>query len=242
MKHHRSIVTYVSVFILALMFAPLAMAAGPASAASPPVAGSGLLALGSLFALGSLIPSGKAEDEETVSIEDAKKALADNTLPMMQRLKVAGLALKGVDQTGQLANVQGEYDRAMADLRTAKEENQKLTTELENLKQQLAAREKDVEAADTARIAAETKAKDLEAKETDLSKRAQALADEQMKERGVPAAKLPAATKEGAPEKTAEERIRALSGNLRTKAALHFQATKELPDWMEEAEKSLASN
>ncbi|MBL9115522.1 MAG: hypothetical protein JNJ83_11000 [Verrucomicrobiaceae bacterium] len=192
MKNHRTIVGFVSVLILALMCAPVALAASPA-AVSPPVGGSSLLGLAGLFALGTLATTEKKEGD----VPDVATAIAqieDKGLPIGQRLSVALAALRGVDPTGQLANVKGEYDRAMADLKTANEEKDKLAAELADLKKQLAAREKDVEAADTARAEAEKKVQTLEAAEKDLDKRAEAKAKERLGAVGFPSSKAPTAS------------------------------------------------
>ena len=240
MKHHRKLVSVVSVLLLLFMCAPLAMAAGPVASSAPTFSTGTLLGLGSVVMLGTTLAGGteKTDDPtaEKVDVESALATVEDKTLPISQRLGVAVSALRGIDPTGQLANVRGEYDRAMAELRTAQSENEKLTAQVTDLTKQLQAREADVTAADTARAAAEKNLAELQAKDMDLDKRAKALSDERMRERGVPAAQLPSTTHE-ATEKTPEQRITALRGSDRTKAALHFRAHKELPDWMADAEK-----
>ena len=191
-----------------------------------------------LFNAADELPSGSAAATppaaQTPTVADAIHAIDDKTLTISQRLSVAANALRGIDPTGQLANIKAELDKAKLDLSARDEEITTLKASLADLEKQVTAREKDLEAADAARVAAEKTAADLQAKEQDLDKRASAKAKEKLGALGIASTELPKADNKPAGDEKAEAQaaIRKLSGTQRTKAALYFQAHGTLPDWM----------
>jgi hypothetical protein len=200
--------------------------------------------LGSIAAAGMIgIPMMKMEqasdpaNPDAIGIPDAIKAIEDKTMPMAQRLTVAVKALQGVDPTGQLATVKADLDTAKTDLTTRDAEITKLKADLDLANQRITALESDVASADQARADAEKTSADLQAKEKDVAKRADALAKEKIAALGFNSNQLPPQNTEhqgndDAGEKSPEARIRKLEGNQRIVAAMHFQKHGKLPDFM----------
>lgn len=191
-----------------------------------------------LFAVADELPSGPSAATppaaQTPTVADAIQAIDDKTLTISQRLSVAANALRGIDPTGQLANVKSELDKAKADLSARDEEITQLKASVADLEKQVTAREKDLEAADAARVTAEKRTAELEAMEQDLDKRALAKSKEKLGALGIASSELPKADNKpaGDDKADAEAAIRKLPGTQRTKAALHFKAHGTLPDWM----------
>lgn len=193
-----------------------------------------------LFAAADEQPSGGGASAPAPAIPIAEAVVkiteaADNKqLSFGQRFDIIKQVAKGIDPTGQLADAKAELDKAKLDLSARDEEITKLKASLADLEKQVTAREKDLEAADAARVAAEKTAADLQAKEQDLDKRALAKSKEKLGALGIASTELPKADNKPAGDEKAEAQaaIRKLSGTQRTKAALYFQAHGTLPDWM----------
>ena len=235
MKHYvprLSLLQVVSICILALMCAPMAIAAMSTAPAVAPGSGS-LLTFASLGMGGMILRApaedgtegGGAEGGKPVAIADAITALEDKTLPMSQRLGVAVQALRGIDPTGQLATIKTELETARSNLTARDTEITDLKAQITALKSQLSAREADVKTADEARAAAEKKAADLEAKEQDLNKRAEAKSKEKLGALGIKSTELPNAQshqpKDGGDDDKA--RILKMTGNERIAAGSYYQ-------------------
>jgi hypothetical protein len=200
--------------------------------------------LGSIAAAGMIgIPMMKMEEAsdpanpDAIGIPDAIKAIEDKTMPMAQRLTVAVKALQGVDPTGQLATLKTDFDKAKTDLSARDSEITQLKADLDAAQKQITALEADVKSADESRALAEKKTADLEAKEQDITKRADSLAKEKMRTLGFNSTDLPPQNPEhqaddDAGEKSPEARIRKLTGNARIIAGIHFKEHGKLPDFM----------
>jgi hypothetical protein len=193
MKHtlfRRSpLLAIVSILVVLAIAVPACMAAGATGAAVSDMDITAVLggAVG-LMALGSMTTG------TPPTVEEALAAAENKTLPMGQRFEMMVNSLRGIDPTGQLANVKAELVTARTDLQARDGELETLRARLAELEQQVAAREADVAAADAARVAAETRSAELESAEQDLTKRAAAMSAEKMKELGFQANELPPAT------------------------------------------------
>jgi chromosome segregation ATPase len=127
------------------------------------------------------------EKVEKVDPAEALKQLEDKTLPMSQRLTVAMNALRGIDPTNQLADVQRTLAEAQASLATRDQE-------LAAAKADLASRDARITALETDVRNLETRNAQLEQAEQDLEKCAEAKSKEKVAALGFPASQLPAAT------------------------------------------------
>lgn len=174
---------------------------------------------------------GGGSDEKPLAPAEALEKVKDVTLPMSQRLGVAIKALAGVDPTNQLAEVNKELTKAQGTISTQATEITDLKAKLTAAQSEVAARNSDVSTLEASNAELQTKVKNLEATEKDLERRAESKANEKVAALGFKASALPAADP-GVGEKSAEDKIRELSGNRRTQAALYYQQHKKLPDWM----------
>ena len=248
MKHHLSSFrrsTALRVFcilILAVMCAPMAMAAS-ITPGMPTLAVGGFNplmaagAVGGLAGLGLMAAANKEgqenggggpganAEEESIDPAAAIAKIEERTLTMSQRLAVAAKALRGIPPAAQFTKVQD-------DLTTANTELTKVRGELESANKRVAALEADVTGLEQSNARLEQDKKDLEAKEQDISKRASEQAKSIARGVGIEANKLPAAQAGDETQVTAEDRIKALTGNRRTEAALYYRQHKKLPEWM----------
>ena len=242
MKHYLPRFSWMQIAciaILALMCAPLVIAA-TSSAVMVPNSGYAITTAGVLGFTGMRFDAaddpadpGKASGG---GIAEAIAAIEDKTMPVSQRLGVAIKALQGIDPTNQLAKVQADLQTATKSLGERDATIATLQGELEAAQNQITALQTDVADHEKAAAAAEQRAKDAEAKEQDLEKRGDAKAKEKLGTLGFPASRLPgesdkmsqADEDDGKPE----AQIRKLTGNQRTRAALEFQKTGKLPDWV----------
>lgn len=231
--HRSPWLALASLVLLLFVASPVAFAAGSAIASPPGSAAvldqkdghllGGVLALGLLGALAVQGDKKEGEgDDAPVSAEDALKAMNDDTIPFMQRFKIMGRALAGTGETKQIANLQGEYDRAMSELKASQGDLEKAKADLETANEKLQAKEADLKALDEKLAAAEKRAADAEAKEQDLTKRAKAMADERMKELGFKASELPPARNDN-PADDPKKAVLQLTGTARIVEALKLR-------------------
>lgn len=210
MKHtlssfrRSSALRVLSILILALMCAPLAMAAAFAPAA-PTLALGGVgfgtfAAVGGIAGLGLLAAAGGegqenggggAADEKPLDPATALAQGMDEKLTIKQRLSAMASALKGIPPAEQ-------FTKVSADLTASQAEVTRLTAELTTTKATLAAREKDLENLDKEKITIATERDALKAKEQDIDKRADAKAREKVSALGFPAANLVPTTEQTA--------------------------------------------
>lgn len=228
MKNHRhlknsKVLRIATLIVLALCIIPLI------GASASPTGAAGLLCAG-LPMIGAIRMEEASDPANTdaTGIPDAIRAIEDNTMPMKQRLGVALKALQGVDPTGQLTTIKAELDKANLDLKAKALEFTNVSAELETAKKQIAALQKDVEDNDAARIDAERKLKEVEAKDKDIDKRAQQQANEKVAALGFPSAKLPVADAKAA-SGTYEEALEAYSKITDPVKAAAFYASSIQP-------------
>ena len=110
---------------------------------------------------------------------------------MSQRLSAAIQSLRGIDPTGQLANVTKERDDALATLKIREGELAKAKEDLSVSAKEIAALKKDVEEAQATAATAEKTVADLQAKEQNIEKRASEKSKEGLRSLGFPASNLP---------------------------------------------------
>lgn len=251
MNHHLSSVRrspwlrVACVLLLAVMFAPAAMAAASSAPVGLPLAStshgaSAFLAAGVGGAFLMLrSPEGgeggggggsEPKAEDVVDPEAALKQAEDPTLTLGARFKVMVAALKGVPPAKQFQQVQADLTAAQAAITERDGEITRLKAELKAANDQLAARQADLDALDQEKTTLATENAQLKAADKDLNKRASEQAKNIVQSVGIDASALPGPASETA--KTPEERIRELKGSQRTEAALYFRQHKKLPEWM----------
>lgn len=251
MKHHLSsfrrstALRVLCILVLAIMCAPAAMAAAASAPAGLPIAssshaGSAFLAAG----LGGMIMLRSAADDnggdnggggkaatESLDIDAAMADIEDRTIPLTKRLSIAqriGVAFKTLQ--GQAPAEQ--FTKVSADLATTQAALKAKEKELSDARARISALEADAAENEKTITALGQENKDLKAKEQDLEKRASEKAKSIVRGVGIEANKLPAAQGAEDNQPTAEERIKQLTGNKRTEAALYFKQHKKLPEWM----------
>lgn len=247
MKNHRHLRN--SSMLRLCIFIVLGLCLIPLLPALATPHGLGGICAASLFGMVPLRLMEKADDPaapDAVGVGDAIKAIEDKTMTVGQRLDVAYKALKGVDPTGQLAQVKNDLDKATADLKSRDEEISKLKADLEKSQKQVAALEADVKQHDEDRAKAEKESADLRAKEQDLDKRAEAKSKERLKSLGFNSSQLPPQngehqSKEEQEKNSPEAKIRRLKGNDRIMAGSHYKAHGKLPDWVDAKLAEMAS-
>lgn len=200
------------ILILAVMFAPAAMAATALPSAGLPIANGIGMHAGSAILAGGLAGAGllylrapasgeggdegggegsqAKEDDKPVGAAEALAAIEDKTLPMSQRLGVAMKALRGIPPAEQFAKVKSDLEAAQTALKTR-------DGELAAANKQIAALQADVKQLEEANAKLEKDNQDLAAKEQDLGKRASNQAKQIVRGVGIEASKLPAAAEAG---------------------------------------------
>lgn len=227
------------ILILAVMCAPLAMAAASAPVAAPAAKGVGGLAALALGAPFLMLRNAAGDDgqengggsDAPVDPAAAIAAIEDKTLPMSQRLGVALKALQGIGPAEQFTKVKTDLATAQSALQARDAEIGDLKAKLKTIEDQLAAAQGDVTTLEQSNAKLEKDLADLQAKEQDLEKRADAKARERMATLGFPASRLPVPDTQ-AKDKSDEDAIRALTGSQRTQAALYYKQHGKLPAWM----------
>lgn len=243
MKHtlssfrRSSALRVLSILILALMCAPLAMAAAITPAA-PTLALGGVgfgtfAAVGGLAGLGLLAAAGgegqenggggNAADEKPLDPATALAQGMDEKLTIKQRLSAMASALKGIPPAEQ-------FTKVSADLAASQAEVARLTAELATTKATLAARVQDLENLDKEKITIATERDALKAKEQDIDKRADAKAKEKVSALGFPAANLVTPTEQtSALATTYAEAIEAYGKIKDPQAAAAYYASTIVP-------------
>lgn len=171
------------------------------------------------------------EKDPAAALAKAKEALEDGTMTFTQRINAGLQLMAGIQIPEQVATIQAQLNTANESIKQKDAEIARITAELETANKQLTAANQNVKDIEAQNATLQTEAKDLRAKEQDLSKRAETLAKEKIKALGFDSGKLPAQD-DKLSEKSAEDKIRELTGNDRIKAALHYQKHQALPDWM----------
>lgn len=225
------------ILVLALMCAPLAMAAAVTPAGPTLAAGgvgfSSLAVVGGLAGLGLMAAAGgegqengggeKKEDEKPIDPAAALAQGMDEKLTIKQRINAMASALKGIPPAEQ-------FTKLSADLAASQAEVTRLTAELATTKATLAARVQDLDALDKEKIAIATERDDLKAKEQDLEKRADAKAKEKVSALGFPAANLvPTTEQSSALATTYAEAVEAYGKIKDPKAAAAYYAATIVP-------------
>lgn len=191
MKHYLprlSLLQVLCIAALALMFSPVAMAAG-SSATSAVVDGSGLVSLAGLAGIGMMLRAPAEEHHpEGGGGEKSPDANADEAkLTLGQRLSAALSSKQSL--TGKISQLEQLTEKQKADLKAKDEELVFLRAKVAKL---------EVDAADVAKAleAAEKEAKELAGKEQDLDARASEKAKQIVRGTGIDAGSLPSATDE----------------------------------------------
>lgn len=219
MKNHRHLrnspLLRFGVFaLLAILFVPLIPALA-SKATVGAVALAGLPMIGALRMEEAKDPAapegGGAGGEKQPTRAEALAALNDPTLTIGAKIKMCGKILSGEDPQNQLASAQEKLKTAEATLATRDTELKQARADLDTAKKQITALKTDLTVADEARVAAESKNKELLAKEQSTEKRAEQKTKEKLGSLGFNSNDLPPASD----KKSADESLDGLRAQMK---------------------------